>query len=358
MKKILIINTVPFLVNGISSCIISFLSAMNKKDLQVDIIVNKNIDTSYKRKLEQFGCNIFILNRNKNIIKYQMGLFRIIRNNKYDFVHIHGNSSTMILETSVAKLLRIKDIAVHSHNTTCNSPAIHKFLQPIFLKTFNISLACGEAAGKWMFGTKRFIILNNGIDTRYFSFNVQNRNKIRSELCIKDEFIIGHVGAFNYQKNHEFLLDVFYEYQKINSNTKLLLIGEGELFNSVQKKAKDLNIFNKIIFVGKTNFVNEYLSAMDLFVLPSRFEGFPIVLIEAQASGLPCIVTSNIDNKVDLTKQVFFADENNISGWVNYIQKNSKSNFDRENAFELINAEGFDIESQAKILEALYRGEE
>lgn len=355
MQKILIINTVPFLVNGISSCIINFLSAMKRNDLQIDIIINKYIDDTYQVKLEKFGCKIFILHRNKNILKYQMDLFKIIRNVKYDFVHVHGNSSTMILETFIAKILRVKNIAVHSHNTTCNFPTIHKLLQPIFLKTFNISIACGEAAGKWMFGSGKFVILNNGIDTEHFSFNEQNRSKIRAELGITKEFLIGHVGAFNYQKNHNFLLDVFYEYQKINPKTRLLLIGEGELFNSVKKKAKDLNIFNKIFFIGKTDYVNEYLSAMDLFVLPSRFEGFPIVLIEAQASGLPCIVTSNVDNNIDLTKNIFFADGNNISEWVNYIKKSSNSRLNRKNAFELINLKGFDIKRQAKILESIYR---
>lgn len=363
-RKILIINTAPFNLNGISSMIMNYYSALDKNILTCDFIINREIDPKYERELKLYDGNLYILNRNKNLFLYSLELLKIINRNKYDFVHVHGNSASMIFETLPAKLLGVKQIAVHSHNTTCNSIRLHKFLNPLFQHTFNIALACGEQAGYWMFGKKKFQVLKNGIEIEKFRFSEQDRQQLRNTIINSEDFVLGHVGAFNPAKNHTFLIDLFKKVKDRISCAKLVLVGDGRLRNDIEQKIQKLGLEDSIILIGKTPNVEKYLSAFDLFLLPSLFEGFPVTLIEAQASGLNCFVTDNIDVEVNITGGVNFLKTNEHDIWVNKIisyyrgyRGNITNRLERSNLYiQKLEEKGYDKKKSVSIIKDLYEG--
>ena len=226
----------------------------------------------------------------------------------------------------VAKRQKIKHIIIHSHNSNTPSGLLRKLLNALnkpFLHLGTDFFACSKLAGEWLFG-KNFLkkhelkIINNAVDIDKYKFNAQTRENIRNELECREKFVIGHVGRFCYQKNHDFLINVFYEVQKEDKDMILLLIGEGELKEEIQEKVKKLNIQDNVIFLGTTNKVQNYLQAMDLFVLPSRFEGLPVVGIEAQASGTKCLFSNNITKETKIVDNTEFLDLN-VQEWKNAI---------------------------------------
>lgn len=361
-QKILIINTSSFGLNGISSVIMNYYLAMNKENLEFCFIVNREIDNKFKELIENNNSRIYILNRNKKTASYFKSLYRIIQKEKFDFVHVHGNSSTMILETLAAKKAGIKRIAVHSHSTKCTHEFIHKSLSPFFSKTYNYAFACGKEAGKWLFGNKEFTILKNGIDLQKFSFNEKIRNAIRKEYGLDNCFVIGNVAVFNSSKNHLFLLEFFSVFSREIKNARLMLIGDGKLRKQIEDKIISLNIKEKVLLLGKKDNVFEYLNAMDVFVLPSLYEGFPVTLVEAQANGLPSIVTNNIDSNVRLSEEIEFCDISSVNKWVsllkNYQFLHSKNRNDlSEKNKKQITKSGFNISDSAEVLRKIYEGE-
>ena len=172
------------------------------------------------------------------------------------------------------------------------------------MKYANLQLACSKEAGEWLFGNTQFIVLNNGIDVSKYVFNQNIREEYRKILGFSDELVLGHVGRFSNQKNHNFLIDIFYEIIKINKKSKLILIGTGELENEIKEKVESLSLKEKVIFLGARADVNKIMQAMDVFILPSLFEGLPVVGVEAQASGLPCIISDTVSKDVKITDSV------------------------------------------------------
>ena len=182
-------------------------------------------------------------------------------------------------------------------------------------------LACSKEAAEWGYGDiiskEKIYVLNNGIDLEKYCFNEEARKQVRTKLHVEDKFVIGNIGRFVYQKNHDFLIDVFYKVSKVLENAVLVLIGVGELQQEIEDKIRVLGIENKVIFLGKRNDVEMLMQGMDVFALPSRFDGFPLSLIEAQAATLPCIVGNVPDDAImgERTKKVEF----DVQQWVDFI---------------------------------------
>lgn len=356
--KILIINTVDFQLNGISSVIMNYYVNMNKSGLKIDFVAISEVNEKYKREIIGNNSRIYILPRKKNSIKYQFQLMQLLIKNDYDIVHIHGNSATMLVDVIPCKLARINNIIVHSHNTTCNHVIIHQILKPFFSKTYSLGLACGEESGKWLYGNRQFQILKNGIEINKYKYNVATRKEYRDKIAAGEKIVIGHVGNFVEQKNHFFLLDVFFEILKQNQNYILMLIGDGPLIDQIKSKAQSLNMQDSIIFIGKTLEVEKYLQAMDLFVLPSLFEGLPVSLIEALASGLPCVVSNQITKEVDLAGTFHYIDIGNPTLWKNEIlQLNIDETLREQNSLnwcKIIIEKKYDIKSNTEMLRKIY----
>lgn len=356
--RILVINTVRFRLNGITSVIMNYYRNMDRSNLKMDFVVINELSKEYKEELTSSGSEYFLLPRKSNPIKYIIELKRLIKKNQYDVVHIHGNSSFMLLDTIPCKLAGVKRVIVHSHNTTCKHVWIHKVLKPVFSKTYTLGLACGEDAGKWLYGKKEFQVLRNGIDTKRYAFDNEVREEYRKKINAGDKIVIGHIGNFIEQKNHSFLLDVFADLKKESDRYLLLLISDGALLDQMKDKAVKLGIEDSVIFLGKTLEVPQYLQAMDIFVLPSLFEGLPVVLIEALAAGLPCIVSDRITKEVDLANVFRYIDINNSKHWADSIMQTDVSEKLRDNNsqkwIKTIEEKNYDIVSNAGVLKAVY----
>lgn len=357
--KVLLINTVPLEANGISTFIINSANVMSKRNINVTISAPNVIDKKLKLDLRANNISLVeIPNRMHNPINYYFKLKQVMQNNHYDLVHVNGNSTTMAIELLAAKRADIKLRIAHSHNTTTEHPLINKLLRRTFESNVNARLACNEAAGQWLFKNKNYTVIENGIFLKKYIFNNNIRNKIRDKYkIVKDDIVIGHVGMFNYQKNQQFLVKLL---KDLGSKYKLMLIGDGPNLKQIKEEVKKLNLQDRIIFTGVVNNVFDYLSSFDVFMLPSKFEGQPFVVIEALASGLPIIVSKNVSKEIDLTNTVKFASLNNISLWKNIINAINIDNELRKNKsmsnIKVLRKKGYDTEENVnKVLIPFYK---
>lgn len=356
--KVLIVNTVNFGGNGITSVIMNYYRKMNKEGLQIDFIVTSEINMEYRREIEKNNSRIYYIKRPKNlrVFMYMRELYKLIKKNRYDIIHIHGNSALMAIETVTSFLGRVPVRIIHSHNTTCDYPILHKLLSPILNLTYTHGFACGDAAGKWLFKKDKFELIKNGIELGKFSYDETVRAIYRNKIKAGNKTVIGHIGNFVYQKNHEFLIDIFNELIKVDKDYILLLISDGYLLDSIKEKVEKLGIEKNVIFLGKTSEVNGYLQAMDIFLLPSHFEGLPVVLIEAQAIGLPCLVSDQVSSEANLTDSIEFISISNVALWVNKILKQELSNRQKksiEHQKEIERA-GYNVDLSANKMRQLY----
>jgi glycosyltransferase involved in cell wall biosynthesis len=210
---------------------------------------------------------------------------------------------------------------------------LHKLLKHVFDRCYTHAFACSEKAGRWLYGEKTFTIINNGIPVEKFLFNKTERDRIRKKLNCEKNKVIGHVGHFSYQKNQEFLIKIFTEIYKKDNSYRLLLVGDGDFRDKIEEAAVKNGVKDAVIFYGETFNVSEPLQAMDIFVFPSRFEGLGMAVIEAQAAGLPCIVSDAVPNVAKITKQMEYVSlEDPLEVWVNKILEAAK--LDRESCFE------------------------
>lgn len=356
--KVLVVNTVEFGANGITSVIMNYYRNIDKSIVKVDFVTINEISKEYKKEFEDNGSSFFCISRKKNllVINYIFQLFKLLKKQQYDIIHIHGNSSLMAIETVTSFFANIPVRIVHAHNTTCDYMKLHKVLLPIFKCTYTHALACGKAAGLWLYGEKSFEVINNGIDLEKFIFNKLIRKKIREELNIENKVVIGHIGNFVEQKNHEFLIDIFNDLIKEKKDYILLLIGNGPLINPIKEKVLKLNLTENVIFKGKVLDVSKYLQAMDILLLPSHHEGVPVVLIEAQATGLPCLVSEYVSSEAKVTPLVEFIPIDNTKIWINRIIKYTEVGIlkNRSQYQEQLDYFGYNIRKNSNKLVKLY----
>lgn len=358
MVKILVINTVGFTLNGISSVIKNYYEAMDKNNLQFEFISACKPVSYYEAFFKENDINCYVFNR-KNVLSYMKKLRLLVKQKKIDIVHVHGNSSTMAIDLLPCKMANVPIRIAHSHNSKTTHPIINKLLHPLFDKSYTDAFACGEKAGKWLFNKRKFIDINNGINLDKYKFNENYRISIRKQLNVDSQLLIGHIGNFVSAKNHEFILDICKQLKQRNFNFQMLLIGDGPLSTSIKNEARDLKLDDKIIFLGRTDRVEEYLQAMDAFILPSIYEGLPLVLIEASAAGLPIYASDAIDRSVNVTDKIKFLPLNSLSSWINSILKIDKKNIsERENTSEnnvkLLSNSGYDINNEAQKIKKFF----
>ena len=355
---------------GIQSLVIDWVSRFDKTKIQVDfLLLDDGKEYELEQTLKDMGCNVYKLTgiwirKPLDFIKYQNAIKSFFKEHQKDnsnIVHMHSSSKNyMVLK--YAKKYGIPVRIAHSH---CTDFQTQNVLKKTIGDAFKIPLkkyatdyfACSEIAGKWLFGNKiiedqKFKIIHNAIDYDKFKFNKEIREKVRRELNFENnDIVIGHVGRFTNQKNHEFLIDVFYEIHKINYNYKMLLIGTGELEDKIKEKVKKLELSEYVIFLGFKNDANRYMNAMDIFAFPSLYEGLGLGLIEAQANGIPCIATEKtIPSEVKINDNFKFI-ELDIEKWKETILK---TNITREDSKKKIQESNYFIEDVVKQLEEYY----
>ena len=305
--RVLMVNTVPMIFDGITMVMLNYASNMDPEGMQVDFVSGNRIDDALRGRIEATGARIYrIPQRNRRPLRYIWRLSRLIRRNGYQVVHAHGNSCTLAFEMLAARLGGARVRCPHSHNTKSKNITAHRLLRPLFEACYTHGFACGEAAGKWLFHDKPFVVLNNGVDTQRFAFSAADREAVRKELGLEGKVAIGHVAHFTPHKNHAFLIDAFAPVARQDPDRVLVLVGGGRLEGETREKVRALGLEDRVIFYGTTTEVPRVLSAMDLMVLPSLFEGLPNVLIEWQASGLRALVADTVTREARLTDLVEF----------------------------------------------------
>jgi glycosyltransferase involved in cell wall biosynthesis len=305
--KVLMVSTVEMSMGGITTVIMNYHKYIDKEKVQIDFVANDKVEPCLAETIKLSQSRLYVLNRNRNPLKYMRQLRAIIKENRYDVVHVHGNSATMAVDLLVALTERVGLRIAHCHNTECKHKAVHKLLMPIFLLTYTKALACSKEAGKWIFGEDNFEVFPNGIPVRTYGFSKETRSKIRTGLHIENKLVIGHVGYFNKQKNHAKLLSIFKELKKRQENVHLLCVtGSEQVPDNIQRLIEDFRLGNDVTVLYKRIDVNRLMQGMDIFVFPSLHEGFSVALLEAQAAGLPCIVSDRIAKEGNLTGRVKF----------------------------------------------------
>lgn len=361
--KILVISTNGLISDGITAWITQIFCHMEKTDFQVWTVAWEGSDRSVCDSVEQAGVSIEILpSRQARPLRYFFHLERFIKQSQFDIVHVCGNSSLLVLELLAAfigyrKAIRI----VHSRNTTCNHRVMHLLLRPIMLRLSDVRLACGEDAGKWLFALRPYTVLPNGKNPSHYKFDLARRNMMRKELRLQSyDIAIGHVGMFNRQKNHKFVIDIFKQCYRMHSNARLFLIGEGALFDEVADYAALCGISDRVRFLGRRDDVPDLLNAMDCMLLPSLFEGLPNVVIEWQYSGLPCVLSDSITRECAITDLISYLSlDDSVEEWANAIDvsvRESTRADDSEKATKALVAAGYDIKESAMLLRRIYLG--
>ncbi len=374
MSKVKVLYFVDrMLIGGIQKFIIENLKKMDFNKISIDVLVlDDGNHYDGEDTLKNMGCNVYKLEgvwlrKPADFLKYKKELNNFFKkHHDYKVVHLHSSSKNYIV-LKYAKRYGIPVRIAHSHNVNFQTKnkfkkIIGDLLKKQLKKYATDYFACANIAGEWLFGKKavqngKVRVIHNGIDIEKFKYNEKIRNEIRKELNIKEtDFVIGNVGRFSNQKNHLFLIDIFNEIQKVKSNSKLLLIGQGELEEEIRNKVKNLDLNDKVIFAGFKSNVNDYMQAMDIFIMASLYEGLPVVGIEAQASGLPCFMSKNvITNEVKITNSVKFISLNDSpKDWANIILK---SDLSRKDNLENLKKAGYFVEDTAKKLVDFYLNE-
>lgn len=356
MKNILIIPTLGLDLEGITSVIYNYTNAMDRSGLQISFLTYGELKPSLRERFEALGEIVFVSSRQTGTAAYLKDLAALLKTGHFDVVHIHGNSGTMMLEVLTARLCGVKNVMVHAHSTKTDHPLLNGILKYPMMWLSRECIACSEATAQWLYGAYPHKRLNNAVELTDFRYRDEYRKRYREEFGIKDEFLIGHIGHFTEPKNHFFLIDVFAQFHKLEPASKLLLISDGPRFQQVKEKAASLGLEDAVIFAGRRSDVAAIYSAMDLFILPSCWEGLPLVIVEAQMNGLPVLISDVVTKVAKCTDRVFYKPlDHGAESWARALQELSRKNFDRETDFrEAIAAGGFDIQAEAAKLRELY----
>lgn len=332
MKTIVAIVTWSLEFGGTEAFLYAVIKNLNKTKFTPVIIVHSEYENVREKDFEKLGVKIIKIKdlRMKRPLKYIKNLKKIFISEKIDVVHANyymSNAFALLAAQQAGVPVRI----AHSHNADFTDDGIIKVFTNFGLKRLlneaaNQYLSCGHDAGNAMFSPyNNFVIINNGINLQEFGFNSEHRREIRKEFKIaEDNLVLLHVGRFEKQKNHTFLIDTFIELKKKQKEAKLILIGDGELRGLVRTKVSKSSIKDSVFFARNRKDINKIYSAADIFILPSRYEGFPVSLIEAQANGLNCLASDTIDKKTNITGKVKFLPLDGIETWIDASLKNSK----------------------------------
>lgn len=348
---------------GVEKVVMNYYKHIDRSKIQFDFVIDGYNKSIIDDEIRSLGGRVYhIESYKKNIIVYMWQLYKIIKKNNYSIVHSHINSLGFF-SLFPAWMANAKLRLLHNHSTANKGENMRYWLKcmlrpfaPLFANRF---LACSYLAGEWMYGPKmmkqgKVTIVNNAIDLEDYAFDENMRLQYRKEMNIpEDAKVIGHVGRFVFQKNHSFLIDVFKQIRELDKTAYLVLIGDGELKSSMQQMVDRYHLTEYVKFLGLREDVQKIYNVMDVFVLPSWFEGLPVVSIEAQANGLPCVFSSYVTKESKLTNNVeFLKISEGKDVWCDRIIKKNRSPY--EFVIKEMQDAGFDINIQASKLISLY----
>ena len=352
-----------WLGGGVESVVMNYYRHIDRTKIQFDFICDEDSTDIPYEEIEKLGGKVILIPPYQKVFKYHRELKKVLKDGKYKIVHSHINTLS-VFSLYAAKCAGVPVRIAHSHSTTNKQEKKKNLLKQVlkpFSKVFATDyMCCSELAGRWLFGNKEYdqdnvYLLNNAIDLDKFKYDEKIRSDKRNELNISDDtLVIGHVGRFVEQKNHRFLIDIFNEVHKQKENSILLLAGQGPLMEEMKEKVKKLGIEECVKFLGQINDVKELYQAMDLFLFPSLYEGLGMVVVEAQASGLPCVVSTEIPEIAKVTQKIAFINlDSQIENWIRTIFE-YLNNINRKNINFSAGIEKYDIRKEAIKLEKKY----
>ena len=345
---------------GIQSFIMNVYRRINRDEIQFDFLLCKE-EPLYGEEIQQLGGRIFYVPaRSKGILRNRKALRAFFINHpEFTVVHMHESSLSYIEPLIEARKSGVKKRIIHSHSTRVIGKKIHRVLHRVnqlrIGKYATDYIACGKDAAEWMFGKSlirnKVEIIYNGIELTKFNYSKSIRDEVRIELKIENQFVIGHLGRFEPVKNHLFLLRVFKSVLSIEENSILLLAGTGKLIDTIKQEAIGLSIDDKVKFLGVRNDPERLYQAMDVFLLPSLYEGFPVSAIEAQANGLPCLLSDTITKEACILPNVLMANLNDSPNkWAKMIMNNTERCKDISKVYDM----GFDSAKTIQAITSLY----
>lgn len=348
-------------IGGIETFILNLYKNIDRNKYKFDFIATCD-NPAYGREFETLGGQIYRVPGYKNIVGYSRKITELIKRNDYDIIHIHKNSAANILPAIIAKQVSRAKIIVHAHNTLPTkglfSKLLHKMNRDYLYKLSDVHLACSDIAGRWMFGNENFEVIPNGIDADRFKFSEEGRNKVRREFKIPEEaFVIGNIARFVEQKNHRLLISIFENLLQIQKNAYLILVGRGGLEEKIKSSVQEKGISDHVIFAGSRKDIPDVMSAMDVFLMPSLYEGLPIVAVEAQANGLPLVLSDTIAKETnilgDTTWIGLYEDTNDIAKKI-VLCTDIKSLSDRHKKCDAFSECAYTIENTVRSVEKIY----
>lgn len=343
---------------GLETMLMNYYRHIDRSKVQFDFLVHRDFEADYDEEIQALGGRIFHIsklvpwsNSYRNELK---NFFR--QHPEYQIIHVHQDCLSAVA-LQCAKECGIPVRIAHSHSSSAvkNWKYLVKIHYMKQIPHYATQLfACGKQAGDWMFGGSAYEIVRNAIGASTYQYSSDTATQIKEELRLGDSVIIGHVGNFTPAKNHLFLLEVFKKILKLEPNARLVLVGGGDGKRSIQDKVLSMGMQDKVIFTGIRKDVNKLMQVMDVFVFPSLYEGLPVTMIEAQASGLHCIISDHVSEECVVTDGLVTIKKLNKSPdeWAEHILE--QACLPRENHIEEIKAAGYDIVTAAKRLERLY----
>ena len=371
--RILFVFGCPLKKGGTENVMINIVKNIDRDRFHIDFLIFDNTpdQSDDKKYLESFGCRFYQITARGTYRKlHNRELDEFFRDHRYDIVHTHMDA---IGEEALkaAKKHGIKALIAHSHNTDqLDNPKglkdhLHKcyliYEKHLLRRYAGYFVACSPEAGKWLFGEKickgdRYLLLNNSIDSSAYAYDEETRNAVRKELGLEGRKVIIHVGQFRTQKNHGMVIDVFNELHKRDDSFRLVLVGTGEEQDNIRSKVEELGLREDVLFLGNRNDIPGLLTAADIFLFPSLYEGLPIALLEAQAADLICVVSDTISEVSVLTEKVkSLSLGTNPSVWADVTEDMMKEYNVRSDRRDFFIEKGFDISTNIRKLEDLYK---
>ena len=353
-------------VGGVENMMLQWVGHSDP-DIHFDVFVNKVVDETNRQKFINLGCEVFEANCSvRNIAQKARKLANVFKHKKYDIVHVHTSLAVDFFVNALAKRFGVRHRIAHSHNVPVIPHRLtrwaDKLCKPLLRHYTTDYYGCSKQAAISLFGNKKklidkYIVIKNGIEVSSFRFSMSDREEKRKELCISgDDYVIGSVGRLDYQKNYGFLLRCVSSVKAEKKRIKVIIIGDGEERYALSEYAQRHGI--GLILTGKRDDVNKYLSCFDLFVLTSRYEGFPVVMMEAQANGLTCLVSNAIPEESFLGHEICRVSLEEKC-WIQTMQKMIDSYVfcrkDRDFGYLSVLNSGFDISSCSHELMMNYR---
>lgn len=353
---------------GIESFIMNMYRNIDRSKVQFDFLVMSDEKSCYEDEIKVLGGKKYTINVKEDntflrIQKESFELYKFLLAHKYEIVHVHYTTPLRAPYLLAAKKAKVPVRIYHSHSAVVSGKSkgkllIYNYYKNKLSKWATNWFACSKAAAEWMYKDElisagKVQIIYNGIDVRRFKYRQDMRDKLRKVLDLEQNFVIMHTGRFLPQKNHTFIIDVFSEIKKRDSTAKLILLGEGSLQEPMQKKVLDLGLREDVVFMGVKKNVEDYLSFADCYIMPSLYEGLPVAAVEAECSGLPCVMSSNITREVELTPNaIFLSLDKPAEYWATEILKTKEIN--RMDGSKDVAQAGYDVKDVARMLQDQY----